>query len=75
MQDVEVNFTVSGKKILIAGGTPLSVVCAKAGVPVKYNCKKGTCATCTITVDGTCEYNTYAYSASVFQCTCVHYLR
>ena len=52
VQLVEVQFTVSDKKISIEGGTLLSKVCAAAKVPVKYNCKDGVCGTCTLSVDG-----------------------
>jgi ferredoxin len=53
-QPVKVIFTVSKKEMMFEGATPLSEVCAKAGVKVKYQCKAGTCATCTINVDGEC---------------------
>ncbi|CAM9934971.1 unnamed protein product, partial [Sphacelaria rigidula] len=50
--DVVVEFTQTGKTVTAVVGTPLSQMCAKAGVKVKYNCKQGDCATCTINIDG-----------------------
>ncbi|CAM9525755.1 unnamed protein product, partial [Choristocarpus tenellus] len=50
--DTVVEFTVTGKTVTVPVGTPLSQLCAKNGVKVKYNCKEGHCKTCEINVDG-----------------------
>ncbi|CAM9217832.1 unnamed protein product, partial [Hapterophycus canaliculatus] len=50
--EVVVEFTKTGKTVNAVVGTPLSQLCAKSGVKVKYNCKQGQCATCSINIDG-----------------------
>ncbi|CAN0220895.1 unnamed protein product, partial [Discosporangium mesarthrocarpum] len=50
--NVVVEFTQTGKTVSAPVGTPLSQLCAKNGIKVKYNCKQGNCATCEINVDG-----------------------
>ncbi|CAN0352832.1 unnamed protein product [Ascophyllum nodosum] len=52
MADVVVEFTRTGKTVGAVVGTPLSQLCAKNGIKVKYNCKQGNCATCVIDIDG-----------------------
>ncbi|CAN0168582.1 unnamed protein product [Phaeothamnion confervicola] len=51
-QEVDVLFTATGKTVKAIVGTPLSQLCAKNGIKVRYSCKEGTCATCNISVDG-----------------------
>mmetsp|Transcript_22675 Transcript_22675/g.31756 ORF Transcript_22675/g.31756 Transcript_22675/m.31756 type:complete len:115 (+) Transcript_22675:155-499(+) len=49
-------FTVlsyNGKKKDFKAGSPLKNACANLGVKPKYSCKKGDCASCTISVGGT----------------------
>mmetsp|Transcript_11512 Transcript_11512/g.16113 ORF Transcript_11512/g.16113 Transcript_11512/m.16113 type:complete len:115 (+) Transcript_11512:136-480(+) len=49
-------FTVlsyNGKKKDFKAGSPLKNACANLGVKPKYSCKKGDCASCTISVAGT----------------------
>lgn len=43
-----------GKKVEIKEGTPLSQACVKLGLKPTYSCKKGDCATCTVTVGSYC---------------------
>mmetsp|Transcript_4156 Transcript_4156/g.5448 ORF Transcript_4156/g.5448 Transcript_4156/m.5448 type:complete len:114 (+) Transcript_4156:125-466(+) len=40
------------KKKDFKAGSPLSTAVKQLGVPVKYSCKKGDCATCQITLAG-----------------------
>ncbi|GMI22806.1 hypothetical protein TeGR_g14544, partial [Tetraparma gracilis] len=42
-----------GKKISVREGSPLKAACAKAGFKPKYNCKKGDCGSCVVSVGGT----------------------
>lgn len=42
----------NGKKKSFKPGSPMSSAVKALGVPVKYSCKKGDCATCQITVAG-----------------------
>lgn len=44
--------TYNGKKKAFAPGSPLKNAVAQLGVPVKYSCKKGDCATCQVQVAG-----------------------
>lgn len=44
--------TYNGKKKDFKAGSPLSVAVKQLGVPVKYSCKKGDCATCQISLAG-----------------------
>ncbi|CAN0051252.1 unnamed protein product, partial [Ectocarpus sp. 13 AM-2016] len=50
--DVVVEFTKSKKTVNAVVGSPLSQLCAKNGIKVKYSCKQGDCATCSINIDG-----------------------
>ncbi|CAM9804757.1 unnamed protein product, partial [Laminaria digitata] len=52
MADVVVEFTQSKKTVNAVVGTPLSQLCAKNKIKVKYSCKQGDCATCSINIDG-----------------------
>lgn len=44
--------TYNGKKKDFKAGSPLSNACKALGVPVKYSCRKGDCATCSVQVAG-----------------------
>ncbi|CAB1117693.1 unnamed protein product [Ectocarpus sp. CCAP 1310/34] len=52
MANVVVEFTNSKKTVNAVVGSPLSQLCAKNGIKVKYSCKQGDCATCSINIDG-----------------------
>ncbi|KAI2510927.1 hypothetical protein MHU86_3548 [Fragilaria crotonensis] len=44
--------TYNGQKKDFKAGSPLKNACAALGVKPKYSCKKGECASCTISVGG-----------------------
>mmetsp|Transcript_13843 Transcript_13843/g.23570 ORF Transcript_13843/g.23570 Transcript_13843/m.23570 type:complete len:115 (-) Transcript_13843:1374-1718(-) len=44
--------TYKGKKKDFRPGSPLKNACSALGVKPKYSCKKGECASCTISVGG-----------------------
>uniref|UniRef100_A0A7S2SLY0 2Fe-2S ferredoxin-type domain-containing protein n=1 Tax=Eucampia antarctica TaxID=49252 RepID=A0A7S2SLY0_9STRA len=45
--------TYNGKAIEFKEGSPMKSACAKLGMKPRYSCKKGDCASCTISVGGT----------------------
>lgn len=51
-QNVPIEFLPSEKTIVAKVGEPLGVVAERAGVPIKYSCKKGECGTCEVNVNG-----------------------
>ncbi|CEM13725.1 unnamed protein product [Vitrella brassicaformis CCMP3155] len=50
LQMVTITFEPSKKAIEAKPGESLAEICAKNKIPVKYNCKKGQCATCESTL-------------------------
>uniref|UniRef100_A0A7S3NPX4 2Fe-2S ferredoxin-type domain-containing protein n=1 Tax=Aureoumbra lagunensis TaxID=44058 RepID=A0A7S3NPX4_9STRA len=42
----------TGKKITVPEGSNLGAACSKLGIKVPYNCKKGDCGTCSVSVGG-----------------------
>merc|ERR1712086_210798 len=41
------------KTVDVAPGSPMKSACAKAGFKPRYNCKKGDCSSCVVSVGGT----------------------
>jgi ferredoxin len=49
---VTITFQPSGKVVQAVVGQNLKDVAASARIPIKYNCKKGECGTCTVDLNG-----------------------
>ena len=49
---MSITFQPGNKKVTAVVGQALKDVAAGARVPIKYNCKKGECGTCTVTLNG-----------------------
>lgn len=48
-----VPLVAGGKRYEAPEGSSLNAACTKLGLKVPYSCKKGECATCTVTIAGT----------------------
>lgn len=49
---VKITFQPQNKVVEAVVGQNLRDVAAAARIPIKYNCKKGECGTCTVTLNG-----------------------